>query len=132
MTQRKSLVLVAFDKLIKTFPKRLKHKASMLFTMLLMNECVSHMHQVVIDTSLVLNIIKDFDFNFSTRIVSLHCPYNLYSVVKMVSKVLALESPSKSPITEVTHYSVVAYLIANLVLKVAGVLVFAILSLRTF
>jgi hypothetical protein len=136
-----AIIPVAFYKLIKTLPQRLKHHTSMLtllpatllvpiiptilmlLLVLLMREAFIQKHQVVLVASSLLDVVQDVDLDFGALIVALDGADDLDRVCVFVS--LALQSPSERAVTEMTGDPVAADLLAVVVLEVTGVLVVA-------
>lgn len=89
LLQAEAVVLVALDKFVKRFTQRFEHHAGVFVLVLPVSEVFVKQDKVVLVATFSANIIKDFDFNFSGRIVARDGADYFHSVVTLIFHRLA-------------------------------------------
>jgi hypothetical protein len=88
LMERKPVVFVAFNELIKTLAKSFKNEACLYclraLLPLLKHERLFKVDDVVFATAFIPNVFKDFDLNFSRLVVSFDGSDHFHSVVGLV------------------------------------------------
>lgn len=100
--QVKALVIIFFNEVVKTLSQGLKYKARVFHLVLGVDEVILQFDDIVVAASFLLDVCQNGRLDLGAVSVALNCPNDFDRDRLLCVCLLALESPAKSAVTQVT------------------------------